>query len=201
MNGNGPIVVKVGGSLLDLPGFPERLQGYLDSLAPERCVVVVGGGAAVDFLRALDFTHAIGEKQAHALALRALELTAHAVACLVSGLVVVTRTGDLSNIWRLGKTPVFSPREFLESLPSQSPDALPESWSTTSDSIAARLAVELDASALHLLKSAGLSGVACRRDAAERGLVDPVFPAASRSFPSVRFVNLRAAPPTIETLT
>lgn len=196
MNPNGPIVIKVGGSLLDDPGFAERLQGYLEGLAGSRCVVVVGGGAAADFIRALDFTHAIGENRAHALALRALELTAHAVACLVPGLVVVTRPEALPGVWSLGMVPVFSPREFLESFPN----ALPESWSTTSDSIAAHLAVVLRASALHLLKSAGLDGIASRTEAAARGFVDPVFPEASRPFPTVRVVNLRIAPPTIETL-
>ena len=197
MNEDGPIVIKVGGSLLDVSGFGERLQGYLERLAAPRCVLVVGGGAAADFIRALDFTHAIGENRAHVLALRAMELTAHAVACLVPGLVVVTRPEQLPSVWTLGKTPVLSPREFLDSLPN----ALPESWSTTSDSIAALLAVELKASALYLLKSAGLDGTVSREDAAERGFVDPVFPEASRAVPVVRVVNLRAEPPTLETLT
>ena len=44
-------VVKIGGSLLDLPDLSTRLSSWLNRQAPMPTVWIVGGGMAVDALR------------------------------------------------------------------------------------------------------------------------------------------------------
>ena len=86
-----PIVIKVGGSLFDWPEVARELPVVLNQKrdASEALVLLAGGGAAADFVRTLDRTFALGDSRAHHLALRSLDLTAHALATLVPGLVVV----------------------------------------------------------------------------------------------------------------
>jgi aspartokinase-like uncharacterized kinase len=192
----GPVVLKVGGSLLDWPELPGRLEVLLDACrdAGQRPVVVAGGGGAAEFVRRLDRTFALGDSAAHCLALRALDLTAHALAALVPGLglVVAEEPAALGPLWERGRIPIFAPRRFLDEIDACSTDALPFSWDVTSDTIAARLAVYLGAAELVLLKSTGLPPATDRRAAARLGLVDPCFPEASRSLERVLFVDLRS---------
>jgi aspartokinase-like uncharacterized kinase len=195
-----PVVIKVGGSLLVWKEFPDRLRSYLDRARLESPVLIVGGGRAADFVRELDSVHAIGDKRSHWLAIRALDLTAHVIAALVPGLVVVERPEALAEVWHDGLIPVLAPRWFLENVDRRTDDPLSETWETTSDSIAARVAAALGASELRLVKSKGLAGIENRAEAARAGLVDPAFPAASSSIERLAFVNLRANPPTLEFL-
>lgn len=194
------VVVKVGGSLLDWPDFPRALDAWLRNERVGRPVLVVGGGAMVDVLRDLDAMHGLGETRSHNLALRALDVTCHLLAGLVPGLAPVMATDDLAAAWESGHVPVLTPRVFLETVDRRGPDPLPESWSATSDSIAARLARYLRAPRLALLKSTTPTEPLTRSEAAVRGLVDPVFPLASRGIPTVVAVNLRATPPVGVTL-
>jgi aspartokinase-like uncharacterized kinase len=191
---NRPVVVKVGGSLLDWPEFPARLSAYLGA-ALGRAVLVVGGGKTVEVLRALDSLHAIGENRAHALALRALDVTAGVVAAVVPALRVVERPEEVAGVWEEGRTPVLAPRWFMEHVDKRSTDPLPERWATTSDSIAARVARHLGADGLVLLKSTAPDGDVTSEEAARLALIDPVFPRAARGLGWVRLVNLRADPP------
>jgi aspartokinase-like uncharacterized kinase len=69
-NSSGPVVVKVGGSLFDLPDLGPRLEVWLG--ARRSVVLVPGGGPTTDVVRALDRTHRLGEEAAHWLALRSI---------------------------------------------------------------------------------------------------------------------------------
>jgi aspartokinase-like uncharacterized kinase len=189
------VVIKVGGSLLAWPGLPQALKRLLEAERDGRPVLVAGGGAMADVLRTLDSVHGIGENQAHALALRVLDVTAHVVAGLVPGLRLVLWPDDLRDVWQAGAVPVLAPRAFMETVDRREEGALPETWSTTSDSIAARIACLLGASRLMLLKSTAPAGPIGREEASRQGLVDPVFPRAARGLRSVVCVNLRALPP------
>jgi aspartokinase-like uncharacterized kinase len=195
-----PVVIKVGGSLLGWKEFPARLTRYLEPLRSERLVLVVGGGRAADFVRALDSEHGIGEKRSHGLALRALDLTAEVLAALVPGLAVVERTDDLTRVRERGLIPVLAPRWFVENVDRVSREPLAESWAVSTDSIAARLAVSRGAVELRLVKSAAPLGLLNRRQAADAGFVDPAFPAVSAAIGRVSVVNLRDDPPTTHRL-
>ncbi len=69
-------VVKLGGSLLDMPGVWTKLRNWLDALE-RRHILIVGGGATVDVIRQMDALHHLGEPKANELALHALSLNAH----------------------------------------------------------------------------------------------------------------------------
>jgi 5-(aminomethyl)-3-furanmethanol phosphate kinase len=184
------VVVKVGGSLLDWPELPARLTGYLEARRGDRLVLVVGGGRFADILRDLDASHEIGEESSHALALRVLDLTAHLLAKLVPGTRVVEEVSGLDDAWSSSDLPILAPRRFLEA-DDRSPDPLPHAWTTTTDAIAARLAVRLEADELVLLKSVSSPLGVNLEVAARLGLVDPEFPRAAEAIPILTFRNLR----------
>lgn len=187
-----PVVVKVGGSLLDWPELPARLPQYLQTRRAERLVVVIGGGRVTDVVRALDRTHGLGEERAHALALHSLDLTAHLLAALVPALVVVEPIESLALVWADGKIPILAPRTFLDQVDARSANPLPHHWDVTSDSIAARVADRLGSSELVLVKSAPLPPGTDRQGAARLGLVDPCFPESAHRLERVVYLNLRA---------
>lgn len=187
-------VVKVGGSLLDWPGLPSRLAEYLACRRDDRLVVVVGGGRAADVVRELDRVHTLGDERSHRLALHALDLTAHLLAALVPGLVVVERLEDLAAVWDTGQVAVAAPRSILDQVEARSGSLLPRSWEVTSDSIAATVAAHLGCGELVLMKSAPLPPWADRREAARLGLVDPYFCQAARTLDRIDYLCLRDTP-------
>jgi len=187
----GPVVIKVGGSLLNWPGLPERLSSFLASLPNPRRVLITGGGRATDAVRELDHAHRLGDEIAHRLALRSLDLTAHLLVAIQPRSRVVESWDHLTDCWDDGLLPILAPRRFLEEVDSQHSAPLPASWDVTSDSIAARLAIFLKASELVLLKSASLPSGSDRHAAARLGFVDPVFPNEIGRLPRVSYVNLR----------
>jgi aspartokinase-like uncharacterized kinase len=186
-----PVVVKIGGSLLEWEALPERLRAYLDSRRAERLALVVGGGRAVDLIRDLDRVHGLGQERSHHLALRALDLTAHLLAALVVGLEVVSRLDRLDRVWSEGRTPILATRDVLAEVDRGSCEPLPHTWDVTSDSIAARLAAHLRAAELVLLKSTSLPAGSDRVGAARSGLVDPAFSDAAKTIERITYLNLR----------
>ncbi len=154
--------------------------------------MIAGGGPTVDFIRELDRTHGLGEARAHNLALHALDFTANLLASLLPGnLRVVGSLGAVRSAWSDRAIPILAPRRFLSEIDRHGADPLPESWDVTSDAIAARVAVNLGAECLVLLKSAPLThGVTCR-EAARLGVVDPIFPRVARALSRVEYLNLR----------
>ena len=184
------VVVKVGGSLLDWPGLADALGADLACRRADRVVLVVGGGRFADALRDVDAAQALGEARSHALAPRVLGLTAAVLADFVPGLEAVDDVADLGATWSRGKVPVLAPRRFLLE-DDRRPDPLPHAWSTTTDAIAARLAVRLGAAELALLKSTPAPSGLDLAGSARLGLVDPETPRAARGVPRVTYRNLR----------
>lgn len=186
-------VIKVGGSLFDWPGLPARLTDYLNERAGQRLLLIAGGGAAADAVRALDRMHGLGEERAHALALHALDFTARLLAELVSGLDVVDDEVEIAACWERRRTPVLAVGRWLERDEAHFDDTLPHTWDVTSDTIAAHIAARLGASDLVLLKSAALIGADSHDGVAALGLVDRAFPNTARRVERVRYWNFRDA--------
>jgi aspartokinase-like uncharacterized kinase len=184
------VVVKVGGSLLLWPPLPDRLSRFLNSRR-ERIVLIAGGGGAADWVRSLDQAHQIGEEIAHELALRSLDLSARALAILLTNADVVESVAEISHVWQAGRIPILSPRIVWTEEERSASDPLPRAWNTTTDSIAARIASLLNADELILLKSTSIPDGTTREQAASSGVVDPVFPQASRGLSSIFAINLR----------
>jgi 5-(aminomethyl)-3-furanmethanol phosphate kinase len=192
---SGVTVIKVGGSLFDWPEIPRRIAEIVENRravdSSERYVLIAGGGPAVDVIRDLDGAHHLGEPIAHRLALCAMDLTAVVLAELLPGALAAQSLEALTTAWSAGAIPVLAPRLVLAEIERAGGDPLHESWDVTSDSIAARVAVHLEADCLVLLKSADFPAVETRAQAARLGLVDPMFPIVARPLRRVEYLNLR----------
>src|SRR5262245_62868008 len=111
-------VVKVGGSLFDLPDLGPRLRRWLGQLPAGEVLLVPGGGATADVVRAFDRVHHLGEEAAHWLALRAMSVNAALLESLAPGV------------------PVLDALAFARDDEGR-PGRLPHCWAVTSDSVAA----------------------------------------------------------------
>lgn len=183
-----PLVVKVGGSLLDLPDFGPRLRRWLETLGPDPVLLVPGGGPAADLIRRLDRLHRLGDEHAHWLALQTMTLNAHVLLALLPHARLiedVERSRD-----RQGQLFLLDAYEFARA-DELRPDHLPHSWDVTSDSVAARAAVLAGARKLVLLKSVSIPKEIGRAEAGRRGYVDPFFAEVIGRGPAVEVVNLR----------
>jgi aspartokinase-like uncharacterized kinase len=165
--------VKVGGSLFDLPNLGEHLRAWLATLPAGRVLLAAGGGAAADLVRDADRLDGLGEERSHWLALRALTFTAHQLAARLEGADVVTDLAERHAVWNAGRFPILDLHAFAIA-DENNPDHLPHLWSTTSDSLAARVAIVADISDLVLLKSRDVPPDWA--EAVRAGAVDPGFP-------------------------
>jgi aspartokinase-like uncharacterized kinase len=188
-----PTVIKVGGSLYDLPDLGPRLLRFLDGQrAP---LLVPGGGPTAEVVRAFDRDQGLGEEKGHWLALRALSLNAHFLADLLGGRgEVVSCLDECPRMWERGRVPILDAHAFAVADEGR-PGCLPHGWEATSDSVAARVAEVSGARELILLKSVTVPVALPWAEAGRRGMVDAVFAEvlarAGESIP-VRAVNLRS---------
>jgi aspartokinase-like uncharacterized kinase len=196
MNDRG-IVVKVGGSLYDLPHLGDRLGNYLDQL-PGRAVLLPGGGLIVETIRDIDRWHQLGEEASHWLALQALALNAQLLACILQprNAAVTGILAEIESHWRKSALPILDCLAFARSDEGR-PGALPHSWAVTSDSIALRIGQLLDADQVLLLKSINVPDGDSLMEASNRGIVDPYFLCSRAADPMrrVAVVNFRTWQP------
>jgi len=167
-------IVKVGGSLFDWPALGPVLREYLAGLPFERILVVPGGGASADAVRALDAVHGLGEAVAHEIALTSLLVSNHFLRALLE-----IDSEPRSDWWiASGRLHVVPPAMILKRYEAKH-GTVPNTWQFTSDSLAACAAM-VAGCRLIMLKST---------DEAAADLVDPCF--ASFPVKRVEFVNLR----------
>ena len=170
-----PLLVKLGGSLLDLPDLSDRLRRLAD-LSPQPIEIVVGGGRAADLIREMQRPHSLPDADAHAVAIDSMDLNGSLVRRLIPGAV----------------------REHLQVVPvadsiKSASIELPATWDVTSDSIAAAIASAHDRT-LVLAKSIPPPGSI--DVAIARGDVDPYF-ATAVAGRSVGWLNLRTLDPVL----
>jgi aspartokinase-like uncharacterized kinase len=187
-------VVKVGGSLYDLPDLGARLRRWLaEQFADGRVVLVPGGGESADVIRHLDRCHGLGEETSHWLALRALTLNAHLLAYLLPPARVVGKIDELERAWEKNELPILDVHDFARA-DEGCRGCLPHSWEVTSDAFAARVALVFQASQLILLKSTTISHGLDWAEAGRLGFVDKKLAEVLRNALAdlhVRVVNLR----------
>ncbi len=175
----GLTVVKVGGSLYDLPDLQSRLRRWLAEQTDGRVLLVPGGGATTDVVRRFDDVHGLGEEKAHWLALRALAANAVFLAALLDATAVIEHPRDA-----VPGVSILDAFAFAALDERQSPTrCLPHTWAATSDAVAARAAVVGGAARLVLLKSVTLPRRIDWIEASRRSFVDPVFPEVIREAP------------------
>lgn len=186
-------VIKLGGSLLDLPDLPARIAVIPREYQQHHAVLVVGGAEAADVVRRFDAMHQLNECEAHWLAIRAMQFNAHVIAAVLPDSVIVCEPGELNAAWTCKHVAIIDPLEWLRQEASHG-ITIPHRWTFTSDSIAAHIAVQLQASSLTLLKSTLLREATATnlvQQAASEGIVDADFEVASQPLTQIEMINLR----------
>lgn len=135
-----PLVIKLGGSLLDRPAWPTDLIGLL-ATTPLPAVLVVGGGRLVDALRRIDATSCRPPEVMHRLAIDALGLTARLVADAL-GLPLVRSLAPDPSAAGSRVVVLDTPAWLTAGEPPERLARLPVGWHVTSDSIAAVVAAD-----------------------------------------------------------
>jgi aspartokinase-like uncharacterized kinase len=176
-------VLKVGGSLLVRPDWPALLASLIATRGSEACCLVVGGGAVVDGLRALDLALPQSQPLMHDLAIDAMRLTARLVAATMS-ISLAAEPPDTAGVVVLDAPAWLAVGSRAATLPV--------GWQVTSDSIAARVAVEHGGS---LLLAKSVPPPPCPDDAdllsavARADWVDEYFPAAAGPLISIEWAS------------
>ena len=139
-------------------------------------VVVPGGGALADEVRACQSQLGFGDRAAHRMALLAMDQLAWAVAGLRQGFAVGATEAELRAALERG------PGGGVGALRPWSPSAtdIEESWRLTSDSLALWLAGRIGAARCYLIKS-----IAARGDARERRRSSRATASSMRPFPAM----------------
>jgi 5-(aminomethyl)-3-furanmethanol phosphate kinase len=183
-------VVKVGGSLgrgTCLPGLGECL---VELGRRYGLLVVPGGGVFADAVREQDQRFGLRSGTAHWMAILAMDQYGHLLTDLIPGCALVRTLGEARAADK-GVT-VLLPSE-----PLRSADALPHSWSVTSDSIAAWLTGQVGARLLVLLKDhRGMASFGALGSARAGAMT--VAELASSSGVDRRLAGLLAADPTYD---
>jgi aspartokinase-like uncharacterized kinase len=103
----------------------------------------------------VDDRYQLPDHAAHWMAVAGMDQHAEMIAASCADFARVVDIAGIDAAHRRGRVPVLAPLQWMRET-----DPLPHSWEITSDSIAAWLAAELNASRLLLIKSAGASGPA-----------------------------------------
>lgn len=154
-------IVKVGGSLFDLPDLKSRLQDWLAAHDVMPNVLIAGGWKPVDAIRQFQKIHGIDDSAAHWHSLKMMSVTGAMLSSLLNGVPI----SDNPTIAFGASHPsvIFQPYDWLleqfaiaknRLTKSDGDFFLEESWNVTSDSIAAQIALHFQADELVLLKSA-----------------------------------------------
>jgi aspartokinase-like uncharacterized kinase len=167
----GLIVIKLGGSVIR----SGALLPWLDAIGRASCPVILvpGGGALADEVRACQARLGFGEAAAHRMALLAMDQLAWAVAGLRQGFTVGTSEAELRGVIADGLVAVWAPYGLIAGRTD-----VEESWRLTSDSLALWLAQRIGAERCYLIKSIARDGGPRSADGLARdGVIDAAFPA------------------------
>lgn len=186
-------VVKVGGSLFDLPDLRQRIEGWLTRQPRRRYVFVAGAGPFGNALRELDARHHLQPETAHWMAVDCMRVTASLLHALWPDSKWICAWEDLLALQRAEHLHVvLDVRQFLESVEPKLPGGpLAHDWSVTSDSIAVRVAMALSADSCVLLKSRAPADGGTVASWAAEGYVDECLPQLRGELPPIEWVNLR----------
>jgi len=165
-----PVVVKLGGSVMRSP----ELSAWLDAIAASQrpVILVPGGGALADEVRAAQLELGFDDAAAHRMALLAMDQNAWAVAGLRPGFIVGNTEEALRAVLARRRVAVWAPYLLVADRAD-----IPRSWAVTSDSLALWLACRLAAACCCIVKSIQRR---CRSFSAAQlahgGIVDEAFP-------------------------
>lgn len=170
-----PLVVKLGGSVIRSGDLEDWLNAIAGASSP--VVVVPGGGALADEVRAAQSALGFGDRAAHRMALLAMDQLAWAVAGLRADFAVGDSEATLLESLEQNRVAVWAPFAHVADRPDIAP-----SWTVTSDSLALWLAGRLMAKTCYIVKSIDRrQDVTGAASLAEEGIVDEAFPGMLQS--------------------
>lgn len=188
-------LIKIGGSLLDLPDLAGRIRSLADRSGCERHLLLVGGGRAADVVRQWDQVHSLSAEHGHWLAVDAMSLTARLVEILMPEVQVVTNRAAATECFNNGRVPCLAPRSILESFSAEVGADVPHDWESTSDSIAAWFAIRWPVDRLILAKSIEIPS---HRHTGHDDKVDSRFREFVSDCPPLFWCDLRNSPETLK---
>lgn len=191
-----PVVIKVGGSLLNLPDLAARLSRVFQQLHSRRIGLVTGGGPTADLVREWDSRFALGESAAHWLAIRSLRLNESLMGAICPQCAIVESWDAADAVWNDGRIAILSLEPLLRAAESCGEPTPPHCWRVTSDSLAAWAATRLHGR-LVLAKSIDRP-TGSLQDTIAAGDVDACFPDVAGRGLAVDWINLREPHSTIE---
>lgn len=184
-------VLKLGGSLFDLPDLKDRLTEFLGQMKDSRPLLICGGGRAADLVRDWDAIHQLDATTAHWLAIAAMKLNERLVCQLLPGACLVSNQEEADRVWQQNQIPILCAEHYLQTTTSVDFEPLPASWDVTSDSIAAWVTLTWPADELILLKSMDLPAKSTIESLAVKGAVDAYLSVLADQLPVLRWCNLR----------
>ena len=162
-------IVKLGGSLSRDARLPHWLR-MLAELGGGRVVVVPGGAAFADAVRAAQDHWGFDDLTAHNMAVLAMAQTAHLLHALEPRLVLVSDEDGIRRAQHAGQAVLWMPLSLLR----DAPDMI-TSWEVTSDSLALWLARRLNAERLVVVKACEVKRPHTLQELSAMGLVDRRF--------------------------
>ena len=162
-------IVKLGGSLAHTPQFAAWLEVLAAWGGP--LILVPGGGAFADCVRAAQGAMGFNDTAAHRMALNAMGQLGIALAAHSDAFRLAASRDELDSALSAGEIPVWLPEKMVLGASD-----VPACWEVTSDSLAAWLAWIFGARRLLLIKASDLAPPGSARDLAAANIVDPLFP-------------------------
>ncbi len=160
-------VIKLGGSLAE----GAYLRSWLDQLATLPVLIVPGGGPFAECVRTLQARVGFSDSAAHKMALSSMVQYARMLIDFEPRLQPVSTQAEINLVLSQGLPAIWLP------LAIQDHPDIPQSWSVTSDSLAAWLALKTGAARLVLVKSVDLpNDSSSLKSLVDDGLVDEAFP-------------------------
>lgn len=182
-------VVKVGGSLLGRPSLVADLNHWLGSQSAAENVVIVGGGELIDAVRKLDAICPEDPVEVHWRCVSLLDVT---FKHFCSRFPDWNREASFGNVRSL-KFSLHVPTTLRVAAfyHRRAGASLPLDWRTTTDAIAAHLAVELAAEELVILKSCDINGNQSLEKLEQAGVIDQAMKTAGYGESQTRVETLR----------
>ncbi|MBI3780119.1 MAG: hypothetical protein HY278_03545 [candidate division NC10 bacterium] len=162
------VVIKVGGSLGRFRGLGKLLDVIVSCRGSTRLLLIPGGGAFADLVRAQYRRLQLTESTAHRMAILAMDQYGLLLCGLASQALPASTLDEIAAALRSNRLPILLPSRLLSRH-----DPFDHSWGVTSDSIAAFVAGLVRADALLLLKD--VDGVFARDPK-----IDPTAPLLTR---------------------
>jgi len=167
-----PVVIKLGGSLLNSPRLVEWLE-VLTEHGAGRAVIVPGGGRYADAVRAAQSGQGMAEATAHQRAMEAMQYMVGDLIAIAPSLKPADSIRQAREVLAAGSVAAA-----VAINDWQAADDIPASWDWTSDSLALWLARAMRVEKMLLVKSVMPPADTASAPAISRqGIIDAAFPA------------------------